>query len=185
MINDNERSIEYLPLNPGININLKLDVDLLSKNDFPEDLLMESNCSDIQDEEICNFEYEYDFDCESRIYNDEIDLSAADCLSDDDFGQNLWIVGDLETDDIMDYFWEGENLCLCQTPDGGFYLEYIFNLNEEGHQDKYKFKYLCTEDGFSYRLCNKESCDLCEFFGGRRVINNDYILYQKYVEPIE
>ncbi len=166
------------------NLNMDIDIDILSENEYYEDLLEENNCIDDQYEEQCKFKYECAHECDYRYNYQEIDLGAADCLSDDDLWQNLWISESIKSEDIMDHFWEGEYLYLCQDSGGGFYTEYICNLNRD-NQDIFKFKYICTKEGVDYRLCNEEICDSCELFGGTREISKAYLLYQKFAQPIE
>jgi len=36
------------------------------------------------------------------------DLSEIECLTEDDLSQNLWMAGDMNSDNIMDYFWDAE-----------------------------------------------------------------------------
>jgi hypothetical protein len=114
-------------------------------------------------------------------YN-EIDLGEMECLSDDDILQELGIVGKVVSDNIMDYFWEAEITELCIA--GNFwYAEYIDYFSE--HEYDHYSKYRCIQGDSGFRFCNKESCEGCSRTVKEKVLNEQYLLWQKYVQPIE
>lgn len=111
-----------------------------------------------------------------------LDLGDAECLSDDDILQEIRIVGKVVSDEIMDCFWEAEITDLCI--EGNFwYTEYRDYFSEHGY-DNYS-KYLCYKGDSGFNYCNKNSCKGCRHNGSKKVLNERYLLRQKYVQPLK
>jgi len=114
-------------------------------------------------------------------YN-QIDLGDAECLSDDDLCQNSCVFNLNLSNDIMDCFWEAEITELCKAGNT-WYTEYRDYFSEHGY-DNYS-KYLCYKGDSGFNYCNKDSCEGCKHIGSKKVLNEQYVLWQKYVQPIE
>ena len=115
-------------------------------------------------------------------YYDEIDLGDADCLSDDDLCQNSCVFNLNLSNDIMDIFWEAEITDLC-IEGNIWYTEYRDYFSEHEY-DNYS-QHLCYKGDSGFNYCNKDSCEGCKHFGNKKVLNEQYVLWQKYVQPIE
>jgi hypothetical protein len=114
-------------------------------------------------------------------YN-QIDLGDVEYLSEDDILQELRIVGKVISDEIMDCFWEAEITDLCK--EGNFwYTKYRDYFSEHGY-DNYS-KYLCFKGDSGFNFCKEDSCKGCKHIGSKKVLNEQYVLWQKYVQPIE
>ena len=112
----------------------------------------------------------------------QIDLGEVECISEDDIIQELGIVGKVVSDDIMNCYWEAEITDLCI--EGNFwYTEYRDYFSEHGY-DNYS-KYLCYKGDSGFNYCNEDSCEGCRHIGRKKVLNQQYVLWQKYVQPIE
>ena len=113
---------------------------------------------------------------------DEIDLGDAECLSDDDLCQNSCVFNLNLSNDIMDIFWEAEITDLCFA-NNTWYTELRDYLSEQEY-DNYS-KYKCYQDDSGFNYCKKECCEGCTKSRTEKVINPQYILWLKYVQPIE
>ena len=112
----------------------------------------------------------------------QIDLGEVECISEDDIMQELGIVGKVVSDDIMDCYWEAEITDLCIS--GNFwYTEYRDYFSE--HEYNNYSKYLCYKGDSGFNYCNKNSCEGCRHIGSKNVLNEQCVLWQKYVQPLE
>ena len=113
---------------------------------------------------------------------DEIDLGDAECLSDDDLCQNSCVFNLNLSNDIMDIFWEAEITDLCFANNTWFtqYRDYFSEIEYDNYS-----KYMCYKGDSGFNYCNEDSCDGCKHFGRKKVLNPQYVLWQKYVQPIE
>ena len=112
----------------------------------------------------------------------QIDLGEMDCISEDDILQELVIVGKVVSDDIMDCFWEAEIADLCIA--GNTWYTELRDYFSEIEYNNYS-KYMCNKVDSGFYYCNKDSCEGCRYFGSKQVLNEQYVLWQKYVQPIE
>lgn len=112
-----------------------------------------------------------------------LDLGEFECLNEEDLFMNTWLVQGMELPNYIDYFWEAEVTVLCQNKDGDFYTIYQDGLSE--HVDDQFSKYRCIQGDSGFYFCNKESCEDCSHGYTRKVVNPQYILWLKYVQPIE
>ncbi len=131
---------------------------------------------------------EYDYYVNQFIDNDQhntvgIDLGDLECLSEDDIAQCLWIGKSIESNNIIDYFWEAEITEICVAKNGDFHTEYRDYFSEHEY-DNYS-KYLCYQGDSGFCFCKKESCEGCSRTVKEKIINPQYILWEKYVLPIE
>jgi len=115
-------------------------------------------------------------------HNDEIDLGETDCISEDDIITNIWSVGKVVSGDIMDWFWEAEITDLC-IAGNTWYTELRDNFSE--HEYNNYSKYMCNQNDSGFNYCNEDSCEGCQYFGRKKVLNEQYVLWQKYVQPID
>ena len=115
---------------------------------------------------------------------DGIDLGDADCLPEDIIYEINWFADGMRFDSLYD-FWAGEEVRQHQHPDnGGLYIECRCDLSNK-NIDMYRCKYMCWSDMFTFRYCNREDCGLCKYHGNAKFVNKEYLLYQKFVQPIE
>jgi hypothetical protein len=110
----------------------------------------------------------------------QIDLGDMECISADDILQDLGIVKNLESDNIMDYFWEAEITELCFASNT-WYTEYRDYFSEHEY-DNYS-KYMCYKSDSGFNYCNKDSCEGCSHGYTKKILNPQYILWEKYVQP--
>jgi len=130
---------------------------------------------------------EYDYYTNQFIDNDQhvidrIELGDLECLIEDDLFKDTWLVAGKEFPNFIDYFWEAEITDLCGD-DSTFYTEYRDYFSEHEY-DNYS-KYMCCQDGSGFNYCNKDSCEGCSHGYTEKVINPQYVLWQKYVQPLE
>ena len=168
------------------------DFDCLQYYEIQEELLRATyECFAVGEHIIlCVTESDYcywDFDYCVKQYkdyhlDDGIDLGDLEYISGDDIIQELGIVGKMGSDDIMDCFWEAEITELCITGNT-WYTEYRDYFSEHEY-DNYS-KYMCYQDDSGFDYCDKDSCKGCSLFGSEKVLNGHYLLWQKYVQPLE
>ena len=115
-------------------------------------------------------------------YYDEIDLGDAECISPADILLDSWLVMRLDLDNIIDYFWEAEITEVFDTDLGWFTRckDYFSELEDDNYS-----KYRCYKGDSGFNYCNKDNCEGCKHIGSKKVLNEQYILWQKYVQPIE
>ena len=134
------------------------------------------------------FYTEYDYyinqfiDCPHAI--NRIDLSKEGWLPEQDKYENSWFSDGIRFDNIYE-FWDGEVERQHQHPkNGDIYYEYRSHLCNK-NLDMYKSKYMCWGDSLTYRYCNQDLCGLCHYLRDAKFHNKDYLLHQKFVQPIE
>jgi len=115
-------------------------------------------------------------------YYEVLDFGDLECISGDDILQDIWLVGKIESDNIMDYFWEAEITDLCGE-DNAFYTEFRDYFSEHEY-DNYS-KYLCWQTEFNFYYCKKEDCEGCKHFRKGKSVNPEYRMWEKYVQPLE
>ena len=120
---------------------------------------------------------------DSDQQNDEIELGDFECLSEDDLFMDTWLVAGMKLQNHIDYFWLAEITDLCQTEAGDFYTDSRDDISEQGYCNY--SKYLCYNGDSGFKYCNKESCDGCKRSCTEIKINQQYVLWEKYVQPIE
>lgn len=130
-------------------------------------------------------EYDYyvnQFNDSAQQNIDEIELGDLEYLSADDLFKDTWLVEGMKFEHFIDYFWEAEYTDLCGD-DSSFYTEYrdCFSEHENDHYSRYR----CYQGDSGFNYCNEDSCDGCKHFGRKKVLNHQYVLWQKYVQPID
>ncbi len=115
-------------------------------------------------------------------YYMELDLGEFECLWESDLFQETWLVEGMKFDNFIDYFWEAEITEMIDTGIGCYprYKDYFSEIEYDNYS-----KYLCFRDGPGFYYCNEDSCEGCKHSGSKKEINEQYILWQKYVQPIE
>jgi hypothetical protein len=133
---------------------------------------------------------EYDYCINQFIDNaqeevDKIDIGDFDCLTEDDLFKDTWLVDGLKLPNHIDYFWEAEITDYCQNNSRDFYTNYRDGFSE--HEYYNYSKYLCYQGDSGFYYCNKESCEGCtrKHSCTEKVVNKQYILWQKYVQPLK
>lgn len=145
--------------------------------------LSEFYASQIPEEYTGHYPTEIENDSTQQI-EEEIDLGDLDCLTEDDLYKETWLVAGMDFPNHIDYFWEAEITVLCQTKRGDFFTISRDSLSEPEY-DNYS-KYLCyVNDSGGFVYCNKESCEGCTNSCTEKVLNEQYVLWEKYVQPIE
>lgn len=115
---------------------------------------------------------------------DGYDLGELDCLSEDDLFKETWLVAGMDFPNHIEYFWEAEIADLCQTERGDFFTILRDSVSEP-EDDNYS-KYLCyVNDSGGFNYCGKDDCEGCTKSCKRKVLNPLYILWQKFVQPVE
>jgi hypothetical protein len=168
------------------------DFDCLQYYEIQEELLRATyECFAVGEHIVlCVTESDYcywDFDYCVKQYkdyhlDDGIDFEDMECISEDDILQDLWLVGKIESDNIMDCFWEAEMTDLCGD-DSTFYTEYRDYFSEHEY-DNYS-KYLCYQTESNFYYCKKEDCEGCKHFSKGKEVNYEYSMWEKYVQPLE
>jgi hypothetical protein len=126
---------------------------------------------------------QYIIDADQEKIN-KIDIGDFDCLTEDDLYKDIWMVAGMDFPNHIDYFWEAGITDLCQTKRGDFFTMSRDSLSEPEH-DNYS-KYLCyVNDSGGFIYCNKESCEGCTNSCTKKIFNEQYFLWKKYVQPIE
>ena len=135
-----------------------------------------------------SYQPEYDYYVNQFMDNEPsntegYDLGGIECLIEDDLFKDTWLVAGMEFPNSIDYFWEAEITEFCQNKDGGFHTEYrdYFSEHEYDHYSKFR----CIQGDSGFYFCSKESCEGCKYFGGKKLLNQQYVLWQKYVQTIE
>lgn len=133
---------------------------------------------------VISTEYDYYINQfnDSDQHNDEIELGDLECLIEDDFFKETWLIAGLEFPNFIDYFWEAEVTDLCGD-DSSFYTEYRDYFSEHEY-DNYS-KYLCYKGDSGFNYCNKDSCEGCRLISRNKVLNGQCLLWQKYVQSLE
>jgi hypothetical protein len=131
---------------------------------------------------------EYDYYINQFIYSDHhnlemINIGDLECLSEDDMFKDTWLVAGMEFLNHIDYFWEAEITSLCQTQAGDFFTDYLDGLSEQGYWNYSKYRLYQGDSGYYY--CNKESCEGCTNSCTDKILNQQYVLREKYVQPLE
>jgi len=112
---------------------------------------------------------------------DEIDLGDAECLSHDDLCQNSCVFNLNLSNDIMDIFWVAEITDLCLA--GNTWYTELRDYFSEHEYNNYS-KYLCYQGDSGFYYCNKDSCTGCTHSCTEKIINEQYVLWENYVQPI-
>ena len=115
-------------------------------------------------------------------HNDKIDLGDLECISEDDLCQNSCVFNLNLSNDIIDIFWEAEITYLYIA--GNTWYKELRDYLSEIEYNNYS-KYMCYRDDSGFNYCNEDSCEGCRCFGRKKVLNEQYVLWQKYVQPIE
>lgn len=123
-----------------------------------------------------------DYDSAQQNFK-EIELGDLECLSEDDLFMETWLVAGMKLQNYIDYFWEAEITDLCQTQAGDFYTDSRDAFSEQGYWNY--SKYLCYQGDSGFYYCNKESCEGCRNSYTEKALNQQYVLWEKYVQPIE
>jgi len=140
---------------------------------------------------FANGSYQPEYDCYINQFNDsaqqnvdKIDTGDLECLIEEDLFNDTWLVAGLNLPNHIDYFWEAEMTNLCQTPAADFYIDFRDGLYEL--EDWNYPKYLCYQgDSCGFVFCNKDSCEGCTNSCTKKILNEQYVLWEKYVQPIE
>jgi len=131
-------------------------------------------------------EYDYyinQFNDDDHHNLDKIDIGDLECLTEDDLFKDTWLVEGMKLLNSIDYIWEAEITNLCQTQAGDFYTDFQDGLSEQGYWNYSKYR--CYQDGSGFFYCNKDSCDGCTHSYTEKVLNQQFTLWQRYVQPIE
>jgi hypothetical protein len=133
-------------------------------------------------------EYDYyinQFNDSEQQNGEEIELGDLECLIEDDLFKETWLVAGMQFSNYIDYFWEAEITDLCQNNSRDFYTNYRDGFSE--HEYYNYSKYLCYQGDSGFYYCNKESCEGCtrKHSCTEKVVNKQYILWQKYVQPLK
>jgi len=117
-----------------------------------------------------------------QFYNqyslDSIELGIYECLCEDDLFKDTWLVADKKFPNLIDYYYEAEETELYEN---GPNCRDYFSQNEYDNYSKYR----CYQGELGFYYCNKECCDKCTHVYTEKVINEQYILWKKYVQPIK
>jgi hypothetical protein len=128
---------------------------------------------------------EYDYYMNQFVDNeqeqiDKIDIGDLECLTEDDLFKETWLVAGMEYPNFIDYFWEAEITELCFASNS-WHTEYKDYCSEDDNYSKYK----CYKEDSGFNYCDKDSCQVYSLFSRKRVLNEQYVLWKKYVQPIE
>jgi hypothetical protein len=135
-------------------------------------------------------EYDYyvnQFNDSAQQNINEIELGDLECLVEDDLFNETWLVAGKKFPNLIDYFYEAEVTNLCQTRARVFYTDSRDSLSE--HEYNNYSKYRCYQGELGFLFCSKECCNECcnecTHTDTKKVVNEQYVLWEKYVQPIE
>jgi len=159
----------------------------LAESGLIQDIWSSDHVIFIMDEDnATNTEYDYyinQFSYSDHHNLDMIDIRDLESLTEDDMFKDTWLVAGMEFPSHMDYFWEAEITNLCQTQAGDFYTDLHDDLSESEFENY--SKYLCYQGDSGFYYCNMEDCDRCSFTPKEKIPNKKYLLWEKFVQPLE